>query len=68
MLLTGINEIQIILISLTDIALKEDLDQDAADLAEISHQTADLFGLWDYSFLPSSAEFQQLLGQYRAKY
>lgn len=47
LLLTGINEIQTILISLTDIALKEGHDQDASDLAEISRKTAQLFDLWD---------------------
>ena len=42
------NEIQIILISLADIALKEGSNQDASNLAELSRKTAELFDLWDY--------------------
>lgn len=48
-LLTGINEIQIILINLADIALKEGNNQDASNLAELSRKTAKLFDLWDYN-------------------
>jgi transcriptional regulator with XRE-family HTH domain len=48
LLLTAINEIPIIFISLIDIALKEGNKQDAADLAEISRKFTQLFGLWDY--------------------
>lgn len=48
LLMMGINEIQITLISLTDIALKEGRDQDALHLAEVSRELAKLFGLWDY--------------------
>lgn len=44
----GINKIQIILISLADIALKEGNDQDASNLAELSRKTSKLFDLWDY--------------------
>lgn len=44
----GINEIQIILIELADVALKEGLDQDAHHLAELSRDTIRLFDLWDY--------------------
>lgn len=47
-LLMGINEIQIILIQLADIALKEGNDQDAFHLAELSQDAARLFDLWDY--------------------
>ena len=47
-LIMGITEIQIILICLTDIALKEGSDQDALQLAEVSRELAKLFGLWDY--------------------
>lgn len=47
-LLMGINEIQIILIELADVALKEGLDQDAHHLAELSRDTIRLFDLWDY--------------------
>ncbi|OPX42262.1 transcriptional repressor DicA [Ruminiclostridium hungatei] len=42
------NEIQSILISLEEIALKEGNNEDAARLAEISCEAAGLFGLWDY--------------------
>lgn len=42
------NEIQIILISLADIALKEGNTQDASRLAEVSREATKLFGLWDY--------------------
>ena len=48
LLLTGINEIQITLISLADIALKEGNHQDAAHIAELSQKAAKLFDLWDY--------------------
>jgi transcriptional regulator with XRE-family HTH domain len=47
-LIMGINEIQIVLISLADIALKEGKDQDASYLAEVSRKAAGLFDLWDY--------------------
>lgn len=48
LLMTGINEIQIILISLADIALKEGNEHDALHLAELSRDSARLFELWDY--------------------
>lgn len=47
-LMMGINEVQITLISLAEIARKEGNDQDADHLAEVSRQTAKLFDLWDY--------------------
>ena len=51
-LLSAANEIQGILVQLADIALKEDGDQEAFDLAEISRKAAGLFDLWDcYSFV-----------------
>ncbi len=46
--LMEINEIQIILISLADIALKEGNDQNASYIAELSQKAAKLFELWDY--------------------
>ncbi|MHB8061452.1 MAG: helix-turn-helix domain-containing protein [Ruminiclostridium sp.] len=47
-LLMEINEIQTILISLADIALKEGNNQDASHIAELSRYAARLFDLWDY--------------------
>lgn len=65
LLLTGINEIQIILISLTDIALKEGNNQEASNLAELSRKTVKLFDLWDYySYV---APLQVALAQENAK-
>lgn len=65
LLLTGINEIQIILINLADIALKEGNNQDASNLAELSRKTAKLFDLWDYySFV---APLQVALAQENVK-
>lgn len=49
-LLMGVGEIQIILISLADIALKEGNHQVAFDLAELSRKNAELFELWDYNY------------------
>lgn len=60
-LLLSVNEIQTILISLADIALKGGNNQDASDLAELSRKTAKLFDLWDYySFV---APLQVAIGQ-----
>lgn len=65
LLLTGINEIQIILINLADIALKEGNNQDASNLAVLSRKTAKLFDLWDYySFV---APLQVALAQENVK-
>lgn len=47
-LLMEINEIQTILISLADIALKEGNNQDASHIAKLSRDAARLFDLWDY--------------------
>ncbi|WP_373899043.1 helix-turn-helix domain-containing protein [Haloimpatiens sp. FM7315] len=49
MLLSSINEVQCILISLTEIALKEGNMEEASNIAEISSKGAKLFDLWDYS-------------------
>ena len=48
LLLAGTTEIQVVLISLADIALKEGNNQDASELAELSRKAAKLFELWDY--------------------
>ncbi|PYG90286.1 helix-turn-helix protein [Ruminiclostridium sufflavum DSM 19573] len=48
-LLIEINEIQAILLSLVDIAVKEDKNQAASHIAELSRDAAELFELWDYS-------------------
>ncbi|MEA5040195.1 MAG: helix-turn-helix transcriptional regulator [Clostridiaceae bacterium] len=48
-LLQEINGLQIILVMLADIAMKEGREEDAARLAEISRAAVRLFGLWDYS-------------------
>lgn len=47
--LTEIQEIQSLLILLTEIAVQEGRDQDASRIAEISRETVRLLGLWDYS-------------------
>ena len=44
----GITELPIILMSLADISLREDSEEDAGHLTDIASQTAKLFGLWDY--------------------
>lgn len=48
-LLIKISEIQTVLISLADIALREDNTQNAYGLAEIARKSAKLFDLWDYN-------------------
>ncbi len=55
------NEIQILLISLADIALKEGNYQDASRLAEVSRETSKLFDLWGY--WPFVGPFQVAVGQ-----
>jgi transcriptional regulator with XRE-family HTH domain len=47
-LLLGINDIQIILIKLSEIALKEGNDQDAFHFAELSRDASKMFDMWDY--------------------
>lgn len=47
-LLMEINEIQILLVQLADIELKEGNDQDAFHIAELSRDAVRLFELWDY--------------------
>lgn len=47
-LLMEINEMQIILIELADVALKEGSHEDASHLAELSRNTVKMFDLWDY--------------------
>lgn len=47
-LLMEVNEVQIILTKLIDIALKEGRSQDAFHMAELSRDTVKLFDLWDY--------------------
>ena len=52
-LLSGVNEIQIILMSLVDIELKADNHKEASHLAALCQEFIKLFDLWDYSsFVP----------------
>ncbi len=61
LLLMGITEVQIILISLADIAVKEGKDQDAIHIAEVACEKVKLFNLWKYySFV---APLQVALGK-----
>ena len=46
--LMGITEIQVTLMNLADISLKEGNDKDASRLAAVAGETAKLFDLWDY--------------------
>lgn len=46
--MTGILELQIILINLAIIAVKEGNDQEASHIAQVAREIAGLFGLWDY--------------------
>lgn len=47
-LLTQVNELQMILLDLTDVALKEENHREAARIAELSRKAAELFGLQGY--------------------
>lgn len=48
-LLSAVNEIQTILLTLMEIALKENRKDDAQSLADISGNCARLFNLWEYN-------------------
>ncbi len=48
-LLSAVNEIQTILLTLMEIALKENRKDDAQSLADISGNCAKLFNLWEYN-------------------
>lgn len=48
-LLKAINDIQAILLTLMDIALKQQRPEDASAMAEISQKSARLFELWEYN-------------------
>ncbi len=48
-LLTGVNELQLLLYNLIEVAIGEDNVKEAAHLAEISQKITKLFELWDFN-------------------
>lgn len=55
-LLSALNQLQATLLSLVGLALKEGDEASAAQIAEVSRQSAQLFELWDYTALLSPLE------------
>ena len=50
-LLWELQKVQSILLNLADISIKEGNAQNALDISDLSRQSVELFGLWDYCCL-----------------
>lgn len=63
-LLSAVNEIQTILITLMEIALKENRMEDAKYIADVSGNSAKLFDLWEYNSYVAHFQFYSACKNY----